>query len=825
MSIYNNAGTRLSSAFAAGGSRYSRVYALDGSLIWSMHEVEDFAYSGGKTPWDGWRFKLLSPTANPGYTSTAEAAVDFDDSAWESVTIPHDWSIYQDFNANSPSTYEGGYLDGGDAWYRCKLNVTEDMLSDKTVLSFGAVYNECIVYLNGRQVGEHHYGFAPFDVDVSDHLHVGTNVLALFVRDQQPGCRWYSGSGIFRPVYLMTLEGAGKWVSDPYVTTPDLETQHDGDVTTHVEYTVHNSDTDTTATATLTIYKDGAQVTTATQELTLPVGETLAKLDLTVNKPALWDVNQPELYELEIKLTGSFGSYTAPRVVYGYRWTKWEVDTGFWINGKNVKLYGVYMHQDLGCLGSEVNRSAMERQIDSMAEMGVNMMRIAHCPSSDEYLDLCMRKGMMLVEDFFDCWSKPKHTYDFGRYFDAEYDSVIDTVVKRDRNNPAIILWSIGDEVSEVSGTYEGNDYGIEAVVALGKKIVASVKSRDATRPITMGENKPATDQGRARMALMDVVGINYNNQDLSYPHSIGKPVYSSGTSTAYCSRYEYKHDAEKMVCSSWDDDTPSWGGYAGTDLRKNLENPYSGGVCVWTGWDYIGEPTPFNAYPAKSSYFGLCDLAGFPKDIYYMYQSRFTTKPMVHIFPRNIDGFEDGTKPLIAAYSNCYKVELYVNGVLDAALTQDSLTDKYMLRWWPLFHPGTLTAKGYNEAGELVATDEVKTSTGVAAKLALSSYKPTVDVSTDDLVFVTCDILDANDVFVPSASTKVTFSVEGGTVLGTDNGHGASVENLRSNVKSAFNGKVLCVCRHDGKTGTLTVTASADGCTAGTVTIQKIGG
>ncbi len=823
MGIYDKDGEKLRRAFALSGQAVRRAYALDGNLLWSAHEVEDFAYAGAQTPWDGWKFKLLSQAANMNYASVAEAAEGFDDSGWERVTIPHDWSIYLDFNADSASTYEGGFLDGGDAWYRCRINATEGMLSDQTVLSFGAVYMECVVYLNGRKVGEHHYGFAPFEVDVSEVLREGENTLALFVRNRQPGCRWYSGSGIFRPVYLLVKEGAGKWVSDPYITSPSLEEQHEGDVTTHIAYTVHNTGEACTAQAKLAIYKKGgACVATATQALTLPEGETVFETDMTVSAPDLWDVGAPNLYELEIKLSGDFGSYIAPRETFGYRWTTWSVDNGFNINGRNQKLYGVYMHQDLGCIGSEINRSAMERQIDSMVQMGVNMMRIAHCPSSEEYLELCTEKGVMLVEDFFDCWSKPKHPYDFGRFFEAEYESVIDTVVKKHRNNPAIIMWSIGDEVSEVSGSNDGNDYGIEAVVALGQKIVSAVKARDATRPVTMGENKPNTDQGRARMALMDVVGINYNNQDLSYPHEIGKPVYSSGTSTAVSSRGVYARDNTNYQCSSLDDDTPSWGGYAGTDLRKNLENPYSGGVCVWTGWDYIGEPTPFNVFPTKSSYFGLCDLAGFPKDIYYMYQSRFTTKPMVHIFPRNMDDFEDGTKPLICVYSNCYKVELYVNGKLDAAQTQDAMNDKYMLRWWPPFHPGTITVKGYNEAGELVATDEVKTSTGVAAKLSLSSYKPTVNVNSDDLVFITCDILDANGVFVPDADTVVTFTCEGGTVLGTDNGNAACVENMRGNVRSAFSGKCLCVCRHDGTPGDLVVTASADGVEGASVTVTK---
>lgn len=253
------------------------------------------------------------------------------------------------------------------------------------------------------------------------------------------------------------------------------------------------------------------------------------------------------------------------------------------------------------------------------------------------------------------------------------------------------------------------------------------------------------------------------------------------------------------------------------------MENAYSGGMFVWTGWDYIGEPTPFNKYPAKSSYFGIVDLAGFPKDIYYMYQSRWTSKPMIHIFPRNLDSVEDGKTQRIAVYSNCPTVELFVNGVSIGKQTQAQIAEKYQFRWWPTFHPGTVTAKGYDADGAVVATDEVKTSDGIPARLALTAYKTTVDVTTDDLVFVTCEVQDKDGVPVPTASSAVTFTCTGGTVLGTDNGNAACVEPMRTNTKSAFSGKVLCVCRHDGHAGALIVTATANGLSAGAITIKKV--
>ena len=817
MSIYDISASRLSRAFDIGGNRLSRAYALDGSLLWSAHETETFAFSGSQIPWSGWKFHKVSDTADLSYTSTAEAAPGFDDSAWQSVTVPHDWSIYNNFNADSPATYEGGYLDGGDAWYRCKFTIADAMLSDQTLLYFDGVYMEATVYLNGRLVGRNYHGYNPFWLDISNVLVEGENVLAVFVRNRQPSSRWYSGSGIYRPVYLLTMEGAGKWVTDVAVTSPDLESQHTGSVATHIAFTIHNTDTATSGTAKVIIYKDGVQIVQSSKDVTIGEGETACSTDLSVTAPALWDVGKPNLYEAEITITGSFGSYTAPRVVYGYRWTKWDVDTGFWLNGKNIKLKGVCMHHDLGCIGTEANQSAMERQIDSMVQMGANAIRLTHNPGSTMFLDLCMRKGVLVIEELFDHWTVAKSKYDFARFYTDHYKEVVRDTLLRDRNDPAIIMWSLGNEINRTA------KYTAEQVRPIVTALIAEVKQYDTTRPVTMGEDSPNMDAAKVCMELLDVCGINYNSNNLSVPHDMGKPSYGSETTSALASRGIYARDDTGYQCSSLDDDKVNWGSYAAIALQAHMENAYSGGMFVWTGWDYIGEPTPFNKYPAKSSYFGIVDLAGFPKDIYYMYQSRWTSKPMIHIFPRNLDSVEDGKTQRIAVYSNCPTVELFVNGVSIGKQTQAQIAEKYQFRWWPTFHPGTVTAKGYDADGAVVATDEVKTSDGIPARLALTAYKTTVDVTTDDLVFVTCEVQDKDGVPVPTASSAVTFTCTGGTVLGTDNGNAACVEPMRTNTKSAFSGKVLCVCRHDGHAGALIVTATANGLSAGAITIKKV--
>jgi beta-galactosidase len=814
MSIFDSSGTGLSAAFAASGQKVSAAYALDGTLLWQ--DVLDTNFTGTASKW---RFYKVSDTANASYTSTAEAAVDYDDRTWQAVTTPHDWSIYNNFNSASAATYEGGYLDGGDAWYRTSFTVPEALKTGRAVLYFDGVYMEATVYLNGELLGRNYHGYEPFWFDVTDKLADGANVLAVFVRNQQPSSRWYSGSGIFRPVYLLALEGSGKWVTEPYVTTPELESQHTGNVTTHISFVAHNADEATTAVAKVTIYKDGETVTNAQQSVELAQGETTVELDLTVTAPALWDIGQPNLYEAEIMLTGDFGSCTAPRVVYGYRWTTWSVDNGFSINGRNIKLKGVCIHHDLGCIGAEANRSAMERQIDSVMQMGANAIRLTHNPSSSMFLDLCMNKGMLLVEELFDHWTVAKSRYDFARYYSDHYKEVVHNTLLRDRNDPAIIMWSLGNEINRTA------NYTAEQVRPIVTALIAEVKKYDATRPVTMGEDSPSMDAAKTCMEVLDVCGINYNSNDLRIPHGLGKPCYGSETTSALSSRGVYARDDTGYQCSSFDDDKVNWGSYAADALKAHMENTYSGGLFVWTGWDYIGEPTPFNKFPAKSSYFGICDLAGFPKDIYYMYQSRWTTNPMVHILPMDWDSWTVGDTVPVWLYSNCPSMELFQDGVSLGKKTQVDIGEKFQFAYSVTYAKGVLTAKGYDATGAVVVTDEVKSSDGTPAKLSLTAYKQNVDVGTDDLVFVICDVQDKDDIRVSTASTKITFTCTGGTVLGTDNGNAACVEPMRTNVKTAFNGKVLCVCRHDGKTGTLTVTATADGLTAGSVNVEKMGG
>lgn len=817
MSIYGFRGDALSSVYDINKFPFRKAYNLTGNIIWTTKIEEDFTFPGAQTPWVEWKFNKISNTVDTSYSSTDESKIDFDDSSWETVTIPHDWSIRNDFNSKSAASYSGGYLDGGDAWYRCKFNVTKDMITEHTLIYFDGIYMESTIYINGEKVGGDKLGYNPFTVDVSDKISIGENVLAIFVRNQQPSSRWYSGSGIYRPVYLLCLEGAGKWISNIQVKYPNIKDEINSNVNTEITYTINNVDIATEITSQVIIIdSDGNAVGEDEQTINIDNGENVITSTVSVNTPKLWDIGKPNLYKVQIILTGEFGSYISKEEIFGYRYTEWDVDTGFWLNGKNTKIKGVCMHHDLGCIGAEINKSAMERQIDILINMGCNAIRLTHNPSSIEFLELCRDKGVLLVEELFDMWTVQKSTYDFHRFFTDQYNVVMKNTIIRDRNNPAIIMWSVGNEINRVSG------YSASTVEPIITNILNTGKMYDDTRPFTMGEDSPYKESSTVCMKMLDVCGINYNSNNLIVPHNLGKPSYGSETTSALSSRGIYARDNTNLQCSSLDDDKVDWGSYAADALKAHMENKYSGGMFVWTGFDYIGEPTPFNRYPAKSSYFGIIDTAGFPKDIYYMYQSQWTTDPMVHVFPRNLDSIAENETTKIYAYSNCESVELFINGKSLGKKSKTNIGEKYQYIWEVEFQKGTITIKGYDSNNNVIANDEIKTSSGIPAKLSLTSYSDSVDISTDDLSFITCEVLDENGIIIPNASNTITFTIEGGSIIGTDNGNAACVENMRKPVRSAFSGKCLCVVKHDGKEGSIIVTASANELQQATISINK---
>lgn len=764
-------------------------------------------------PLNSWKFNLVSATANTAYSSTAEAAAGFDDASWRMVSVPHDWSVELDFNASSPATYEGGYLDGGDAWYRTTVSVNKQN-GRRYVLCFDGVYMESTVYVNGQQVHKNYYGYNPFAVDATEQMVSGVNTIAVFVRNEQPSSRWYSGSGMIRPVELVTLLDDQIRMENIRVTTPKLDSDLTNGETVVAFDAVNKTGAEASATFTVDLYDpDGAKVGTADASAMIAAGETQnVSATVALANPTLWAIGAGKLYEAQISAKVGNRVQRSKRVTYGYRSIRFDKNTGFYLNGIHTKLKGVCVHHDGGCIGAAENRSAIERQVDILTNMGCNAIRLTHNPFGAEYLDVCQRKGVLLVEELFDGWTKSKKQKDFGRYFTDHYAEVVTSAIRRDWNNPAVIMWSLGNEVRT---NLTLGDYSSSEIVSVCTTVNSAVKALDSTRPTTMGNNAPGGNLS-ALMAIVDVVGINYNGNNQTY--QTDRPIYGSETTSALSSRGVYATDSANMAYPSYDNKAVSWGNTAAETVNAYLSSARSCGHFVWTGFDYLGEPTEWNKYPAKSSYFGIVDTCGFPKDIYYMYQSMWDSRPMIHMLPHwthesgNID---------VWLYSNCASVELFLNGTSLGKKTLAQRGTKNQYAYTVAYAVGTLVANGYDASGNLIAQD-VQYTSAAPAKLALSSDKTAVSTASDDLVYITCDVLDKNGTLCPNADNSVTFTVVGGTIIGTDNGHGANVEKLSGSTHAAFSGKCLCVVKHDGASGAMKITATANGLTAGTISVTK---
>lgn len=795
---------------------------IDSSLPFSQYaskiseiqgEISNIGFNSIENLDNGWKYKLINSVSDSSYSSTAEAGKNYDDSSWTNITIPHDWSIYNTFNSSSLATYEGGYLDGGDGWYRRRINVTDS--SKRVYIYFDGVYKDCDVYINGSKVGDNKW-YNPFYFDITNHLSFdGNDILAVFVRNRQPSSRWYSGSGIIRNVYLLTGSKVALGINDVKINYNNLETELlTGIVNTSVTTKINNiSNESQSATVKYKISYHGEIINTLTESATLNTGINTLTHTIEIPNPKLWDVYQGNLYILNIDLIIDGVSVYTKDITYGYRYFKFDKD-GFSLNGNKLKMKGVCLHHDLGCLGAETNYSALLRQIKIMKEMGCNAIRVTHNPASSELLDICAKEGMMVVEELFDCWTVAKKTYDFARDFNNYYQSVIETTVNRGYNNPSIIMWSLGNEIIRVS------NYSETEATTIITNLVNVVKSIDTSRPTTMGDDTPDKIVSLAVMDVIDIIGVNYgSDSEYAYLRS-AKPnrcIYGSETTSALSSRGIYVYDDVNLQCPSFDNKSVGWGDIASTALKRHMDSDYLAGMFVWTGFDYIGEPTPFNKYPARSSYFGIVDLAGFPKDIYYMYQSRWTNDPMIHVFPHWT--YEGGTIKLWV-YSNCYKVELFLNGVSQGSKLESNIGNKYQHEYSIIYEAGTVVANGYDENDNLIAQDVIYTSYS-PNKLILKPDKSIV--KNDDLIFVECDIADINNTICPTSSNEVTFTCTNGVILGTDNGDPTDVSySLRNNTKKAFNGKCLCVIKPDGTNNDIVVTAISSGLVNGTATVKQ---
>lgn len=812
-----------------------------------------------------WHFKL---NANPKEAVKSDADV----STWQKLDLPHDWSIFNDFDHQSPAQNEGGQLNGGEAWYRKTFKLDEKDLKKNVRVTFDGVYMDSQVYVNGQLVGHYPNGYNQFSYDITKYLHKDgrENVIAVHAVNKQPSSRWYSGSGIYRDVTLQVTDKVHVEKNGTTILTPKLEQQQHGKVETHVASKIVNTDDkDHELVAEYQIVERGGQAVTGlvrTASRTLKAHESTS-LDaiLEVEQPKLWTVlnDKPALYELITRVYRDGQLVDAKKDLFGYRYYHWTPNEGFSLNGERIKFHGVSLHHDHGALGAEENYKAEYRRLKQMKEMGVNSIRTTHNPASPQTLQIAAELGLLVQEEAFDTWYGGKKPYDYGRFFEkdathpearkgekwSDYD--LRTMVERDKNNPAVFMWSIGNEIGEANG----NAHSLATV----KRLVKVIKDVDTTRYVTMGADKFRFGDGSGdheKIANeLDAVGFNYSEDNYKklrakHPNWL---IYGSETSSATRTRGSYYRPEQELVHSNqayrnyeqsdYGNDRVGWGKTATASWTFDRDNAGYAGQFIWTGTDYIGEPTPWhnqNQTPVKSSYFGIVDTAGIPKHDFYLYQSQWVSvkkKPMVHLLPHwnweNRDlasKVEDAQGKIpVRAYSNAASVELFLNGqslgvkkfnkkqTSDGRTYQEGANAKELyLEWKVAYQPGTLEAVARDEAGKEIARDKITTA-GQPAGVRLIKEEHAIAADGKDLTYIYYEIVDSEGNVVPTANNLVRFQLHGqGQLVGVDNGEQASRERYKAQpdgswIRRAFNGKGVAIVKSTEQAGKFTLTAHSD--------------
>lgn len=790
---------------------------------------------------------------------TTAARAEYDDADWRMLNLPHDWAVEGEFSRDNPSGTGGGALPGGVGWYRKTFTADKADQGKRLRIDFDGAYMNSTVYINGHELGTRPYGYISFSYDLTPYIKWGEkNVVAVRVDNaEQPNSRWYSGCGIYRNVWLTKMNPVHVAQWGTYVTADEVS-KNSARLT--VRTTLENEQATDAPLELLSqlIDENGKVIGNASTRLTVEQGKQLeAAQEIHVENPELWSVDRPYLYTIKTEVLVDGEPVDTYRTPFGIRTFRFDAQKGFILNGEQVKINGVCMHHDLGCLGAAVNTRAIERQLEILKEMGCNGIRCAHNPPAPELLDLCDRMGFIVMDETFDMWRKKKTRHDYSRYFNEWHERDLTDLIVRDRNHPSIFMWSIGNEVLEQWTDAKADTLSLEEAnlvlnfgrspdmlakegemsvnSLLTKKLADMVRSLDPTRPVTAGCNEPNPNNHLFRSGALDIIGFNYHDDWFAgVPENFpGKPFIVTESVSGLMTRGYYRMPSDSMFiwperwdkpfheasfsCSSYDNCHVPWGNRHEGTMRHVKNNDFISGQYVWTGFDYIGEPTPYG-WPARSSYFGIIDLAGFPKDVYYMYQSEWRPdKAVLHLFPHwNWTPGQD--IDLWAYYNNADEVELFVNGQSQGVRSKGK--DDFHVMWRVKFEPGVVKAISRKE-GKVVAEQEIRTA-GEPAQIRLTPDRSTIQADGKDLSFVTVEIVDKDGNLCPNAENDVTFAVEGaGFIAGVDNGSPISMEKFKDNHRKAFYGKCLVVVQNNGADGNIKLTATAEGLGKTTNTIK----
>ncbi len=763
-----------------------------------------------------WKFSL-------GDDSTAMQSR-FSDMKWRKLNLPHDWSIESNFTKDALATNQGGSLPGGIGWYRKTFVLPASAKGKNINIEFDGVYKNSEVWINGHYLGKRPYGYTNFSYDLTPWLFFGKqNVIAVKVDNSlQPDSRWYTGSGIYRDVKLIIhnrtfIDERGLFISTTGIDglTATIEIAATIKSTTREQGSVK---------LLLAIYNQQGKRTGKVDTVSLSFKDGIASVSVKreIEKYYLWSNSFPFMYTLRAEVILNGRQEDAMDTKFGIRTFQFDVQKGFFLNNQPLKIHGVCLHHDLGALGAAFNKEAAKRQLKILKEMGCNAIRFSHNPPASAMLDLCDEMGFLVVDEAFDIWKKKKNKYDYHQYFDEWAVKDVQDMVYRDRNHPSVIMWSIGNEQREQfdsSGT------------VLVKKLVEAIKAIDISRPVTTALTETFAEKNFISQAnSLDVLGFNYKLYDYeALPKRFpGQKFIATETASALETRGVYQfpsdsiriwppdykaqdtfvHGNNDFTCAAYDNTHAYWGATHEKSWLAVKKYPHLAGLFVWSGFDYLGEPLPYPKFPSRSSYYGIVDLAGFPKDVYYMYQSEWSDKPVLHVFP-HWNWKQGDTVDVWAYYNNADAAELFLNGKSAGKRLKNDSTLHVM--WRLPYQAGTIKVVT-SRNGKQVLTKEIKTA-GKAERIELIADRSTLKADGKDLCFVTARITDRNGTLVSEANNQIRFSLVGnGTIAGTDNGYQADTVSLKSPVRNSWKGLALAIIQSGEKKGNITLTAQSPG-------------
>jgi len=778
---------------------------------------------------------------------------DINDATWRKLDLPHDWAVEGPFRIELVG--ETGKLPyKGIGWYRKHFTVPAEDAGKQVFIDFDGAMAYAKVWLNGNYVGTWPYGYSSFRMDLTPYLKFGgKNVLAVRLDTEKWESRWYPGAGIYRHVWLVKTNPVhvGHWGT--YITTPQIT---DASALVKMDVTVDNQGkTPFEATIRTQIFeldiqnKPGAKVASFNEAIIKAEAgsSTTATTQAKVLKPKRWDIISPNRYVAQTTVSVNGKVVDTYHTPFGIRTLEFTARNGFLLNGRRVAVQGTCNHHDLGALGAAISTSALRRQLKILKDMGCNSLRTSHNPPAPELLELADQMGFLVWDEAFDCWKTGKRKLDYNQLYDEWHEKDLKALVRRDRNNPSVFIWSIGNEVMDQQNG------------EMTKHLADIVRNEDPTRPVSNGYNDPDNSRDVGSAVGVDLMGVNYNfSQQARWdadPRYMNKPTIGSETSSCVTSRGEYffGKEYENWQISSYDLAKPDWGCTPDDQFRVNARFPHLLGEYVWTGFDYLGEPTPYNSDetnllnfrndptkkaelkkkleeirttnpPSRSSYFGIVDLAGFPKDRFYLYQSQWRPDlPMAHILPHWNWKERIGQITPVHVYTSGDEAELFVNGKSQGRKAKLPGQD-FRLVWDSVkYEPGKVEVIAYKN-GKKWATNVVKT-TGEPVRLSLAPDQQFIAPDGLDLAYITVQVQDRDGYMVPRSHPLIKFEIEGpGVIVATDNGDATSFMPFQSKEREAFNGLALAIVKAKKNAGgRITVKASSNGLQMGTTTIELL--